>query len=281
MYDGALDDMGLITDPFTGSQYAFGAGNPVSNIENNGHTTCDQWGTCTATNTPVHVTSSQLGGPVSQAPVAVPITKNVIVQTNDPYYNSMIAAYNAYLKQCPACISEAHGNIAQQEWFWNNVCHPSQGQCHPQFVAALANVSPLTPSRDDQVFLIGGAFGASGFAEGALIPAAEEGGPGGNLFGPFNRRSAPQTDEEMTLARNGQLTELLGGVNRGSSFRSVDAHAGPLPAGKQGYEFYTPVEPSDSGEGTGYARWEGAPGVIEISSELVGIPIEVTSVDLP
>jgi RHS repeat-associated protein len=37
MYDGALDNMGLTTDPFTGSQYAFGAGNPVTNIENNGH----------------------------------------------------------------------------------------------------------------------------------------------------------------------------------------------------------------------------------------------------
>jgi RHS repeat-associated protein len=33
MYDGALDNMGLTTDPFAGSQYAFGAGNPVSNIE--------------------------------------------------------------------------------------------------------------------------------------------------------------------------------------------------------------------------------------------------------
>jgi RHS repeat-associated protein len=37
MYDGALADAGLATDPFTGSRYAFGAGNPVSNIELNGH----------------------------------------------------------------------------------------------------------------------------------------------------------------------------------------------------------------------------------------------------
>jgi hypothetical protein len=84
------------------------------------------------------------------------------------------------------------------------------------------------------------------------------------------------------LARDGQLTELQGGVNRGSSFRSVDAHAGPLPAGKQGYEFYTPVNPSDPGKWTGYARWvEGTPGVIEVSGEMVAIPINVTFVDLP
>ena len=84
------------------------------------------------------------------------------------------------------------------------------------------------------------------------------------------------------MARNGELTELQGGVNRASSFRSVDAHAGPLPTGKQGYEFYTSVEPSDSGEWTGYARWvEGAPGVIDISEETVAIPITATWWNLP
>src|SRR5690348_6185589 len=38
MYDGTLADMGLDADPFTGSRYAFGEGNPVSNIELDGHT---------------------------------------------------------------------------------------------------------------------------------------------------------------------------------------------------------------------------------------------------
>src|SRR5260370_6172729 len=37
MYNGALTDTGLSTDPFTGSRYTFGAGNPVSNIELDGH----------------------------------------------------------------------------------------------------------------------------------------------------------------------------------------------------------------------------------------------------
>ena len=41
MYDGALADMTLTTDPFTGNRYTFGAGNPVSNIELDGHTQCD------------------------------------------------------------------------------------------------------------------------------------------------------------------------------------------------------------------------------------------------
>ncbi|MFF1659494.1 DNRLRE domain-containing protein [Streptomyces sp. NPDC058255] len=37
MYTGALADMGLGADPFTGNRYAFGGGNPVSNVEIDGH----------------------------------------------------------------------------------------------------------------------------------------------------------------------------------------------------------------------------------------------------
>jgi len=37
MYNGALDDMSLGSDPLTGNRYAFGGGNPLSNIELDGH----------------------------------------------------------------------------------------------------------------------------------------------------------------------------------------------------------------------------------------------------
>ncbi|MFI2312596.1 golvesin C-terminal-like domain-containing protein [Streptomyces sp. CB00072] len=37
MYNGALSDMGLGSDPFTGNRYAFTGGNPVSNVELDGH----------------------------------------------------------------------------------------------------------------------------------------------------------------------------------------------------------------------------------------------------
>ncbi|HEX6454136.1 MAG TPA: hypothetical protein VF060_32325, partial [Trebonia sp.] len=40
MYDGATADMGLTADPFTGGAYAFGNGNPISNIEQDGHMAC-------------------------------------------------------------------------------------------------------------------------------------------------------------------------------------------------------------------------------------------------
>ncbi|GAA4491946.1 hypothetical protein GCM10023191_026770 [Actinoallomurus oryzae] len=37
LYNGALDDLALVSNPFTGNRYAFGGGNPFSNIEIDGH----------------------------------------------------------------------------------------------------------------------------------------------------------------------------------------------------------------------------------------------------
>ncbi|URN11925.1 hypothetical protein LUW77_09355 [Streptomyces radiopugnans] len=37
MYNGALADMSLGTDPFTSNRYAFTGGNPISRIELDGH----------------------------------------------------------------------------------------------------------------------------------------------------------------------------------------------------------------------------------------------------
>ncbi|WSP75557.1 DNA/RNA non-specific endonuclease [Streptomyces sp. NBC_01236] len=40
MYNGALADMGLGTDPYTGNRYAFTGGNPINRVEIDGH---DSW----------------------------------------------------------------------------------------------------------------------------------------------------------------------------------------------------------------------------------------------
>lgn len=44
MYNGALADVGLGSDPFTSNRYAFGAGNPISGIEFDGHILLDSPG---------------------------------------------------------------------------------------------------------------------------------------------------------------------------------------------------------------------------------------------
>ncbi|MET9515940.1 DNRLRE domain-containing protein [Streptomyces sp. NPDC002994] len=41
MYNGALADMNLASDPYTGNRYAFTSGNPTSRIELDGHDWCD------------------------------------------------------------------------------------------------------------------------------------------------------------------------------------------------------------------------------------------------
>ncbi|MFF4828063.1 DNRLRE domain-containing protein [Streptomyces sp. NPDC001312] len=46
MYNGALADMGLGADPYTGNRYAFTGGNPTSRAEYDGHTSCDITGMC-------------------------------------------------------------------------------------------------------------------------------------------------------------------------------------------------------------------------------------------
>jgi len=43
-YNGALADLNLTTDPWTGSRYAFGGGNPISNVEVDGHCVVDDSG---------------------------------------------------------------------------------------------------------------------------------------------------------------------------------------------------------------------------------------------
>jgi RHS repeat-associated protein len=56
MYNGALADMQLTTDPFTGNRYTFAAGNPITNIELDGHvpTMVGGGGSCPARGCPVY-----------------------------------------------------------------------------------------------------------------------------------------------------------------------------------------------------------------------------------
>jgi RHS repeat-associated protein len=65
MYDGALANMGLTADPFTGSPYAFGQGNPISNIELDGHMPCIAGGPCGSIQYLEHWSASQPATPAT------------------------------------------------------------------------------------------------------------------------------------------------------------------------------------------------------------------------
>ncbi|WP_245976525.1 RHS repeat-associated core domain-containing protein [Amycolatopsis palatopharyngis] len=48
-YNGALADLNMAADPWTGNRYAFTSGNPISGIEIDGHCFIDTRGNCTST----------------------------------------------------------------------------------------------------------------------------------------------------------------------------------------------------------------------------------------
>ena len=77
-YDGALSDLGLAADPFTGNRYAFGSGNPVSRIELDGHCWGPQW-TCDVAGGIVDTVTAPVTGMISSvtgagAAIACPST---------------------------------------------------------------------------------------------------------------------------------------------------------------------------------------------------------------
>ncbi|WP_158074084.1 golvesin C-terminal-like domain-containing protein [Micromonospora sp. CB01531] len=51
-YNGALADMNLGLNPFTGNRYAFGGGNPISMIEHDGHIPCEGAYSCSGDSSP-------------------------------------------------------------------------------------------------------------------------------------------------------------------------------------------------------------------------------------
>ena len=82
LYNGALSDLNLGTNPFTANRYGFGAGNPISNVEYDGHIPleCTQGYNCYA-NDEGRWTVSKRVGRVSRDPVPGP---------GDPGYDEFI-----------------------------------------------------------------------------------------------------------------------------------------------------------------------------------------------
>ena len=97
--------------------------------------------------------------------------------------------------------------------------------------------------------------------------------------GPYHRLASPtQTGE--TAAKQQQSGEVWGKGSRqaggGAGIPAVKAYDGPLPDGKQGVEFTTPVAPT-SGSRPGQSNWyQGSPGVKSVDDDTVSIPATVT-----
>ena len=73
--------------------------------------------------------------------------------------------------------------------------------------------------------------------------------------------------------------KICGGINRWSSWPSVDAYVGRLPAAVSGIEFETSTDP-DAGSAPGYARWSGPRTGVSIVGERACIEAIVRKVVL-
>ncbi|MBO0805372.1 MAG: RHS repeat-associated core domain-containing protein, partial [Nocardiopsaceae bacterium] len=111
-----------------------------------------------------------------------------------------------------------------------------------------------------------------------LAGCGDKGNPSPGEYGPFHRLTTPSQSGDIA-AKQVESQELWGQSARYSNIPAAKAYNGPLPPGKSGVEFYTPVAPTDTMGGIPglQATWyRGSPGVVDINDEWVKIPIRTT-----
>ena len=113
MYNGALADTGLSTDPFTGNRYTFGAGNPVSNIELDGHMPCISGGPCGSFQGLARWSSAQQNA----STVPVQISPHVDGNQGDPKAKALQAAWSWAVGQYGAATSPE-----REFTLWHDIC---------------------------------------------------------------------------------------------------------------------------------------------------------------
>lgn len=94
-------------------------------------------------------------------------------------------------------------------------------------------------------------------------------------FGPFHRKASPtqtRSDLEKQLASG----ELWGKPRRHGLFPAVKAHAGALPTGEQGVEFWTFQPPSDPWGPRLFWREAGQCVVIDTSKQIARLEIAIS-----
>jgi RHS repeat-associated protein len=155
MYGGALADMGLDSDPFTGSRYAFGDGNPISNIELDGHMFVGGGGSgCILCNSPL----TTMTGPTTGTPTGPMLTCMLI---------SLTCASTGGILQPPLISRNASGGVALPRGGLGGIDWGELGKAAGIFAAvaaAGAAIGALARSIADRVARSQGCFGQSGNA---------------------------------------------------------------------------------------------------------------------
>ena len=135
----------------------------------------------------------------------VQVSPHVVIETNSPYYTSMIEALDNLLSTNPGYASLlSKGNINTGDWVWNQACRAAgTGACSPLFMAQTTpggNTAPLNGT-----LFIGPAFGPAGFAVGSLVGSSSSSGSGGESGpGEGDAGGGPSIPDSTIIARGGQ-----------------------------------------------------------------------------
>jgi RHS repeat-associated protein len=228
MYDGALADAGLTTDPFTGSRYAFGGGNPISNIEYNGHDMiCGGEGICGSLQSfqpgganykAIQAQASQQtkasNGP-QKPPHLVSVSKYVDVLSNDPELSALRQAWANYVASQRGTPFPATPEV--QAMAWIAICSQHSGLCPGSFVAQenrIGTIGQFLPDPTAEVAILADAHGTQVSIPGLRLPPALLGmAATGNIgklarqFGVSTRqiRSAIESVKQAGLPRGGPV----------------------------------------------------------------------------
>jgi len=125
MYNGALADMNLATDPFTGNRYTFAAGNPISNIELDGHMFPGSGGCPPSGCTAPTSTSSGGGGGSGGCSGFFGCALHDITSAGAGAVNGIISIFTAPAASIAAGYSQAAGGLACGSYTAG--CDPGQG----------------------------------------------------------------------------------------------------------------------------------------------------------
>jgi RHS repeat-associated protein len=135
-YNGALADLNLGTNPWTGNRYAYGAGNPITNIEIDGHIFDVPGGGGGGSTFRAKPLADQNESPYLQ------ISPNVAVSKSDPYRDKMLVAWHNY-RQVYHVKGEPDFDVEIE--MWKNICNSDLDTCGEERAREFGRLSPIFP----------------------------------------------------------------------------------------------------------------------------------------
>jgi RHS repeat-associated protein len=230
-YDGALSDLRMAADPYTGNRYAFASGNPISRIELDGHCAVYQW-------------MCDVGGGIVDTATA-PVTAVI----------STITGAGAAIA-CPSAVGYASAGTACNG-VQDSVTTSVQNQYRD--LLDLGGAHGSIGWRAGQVIGAVGIPGAAGLSRAAAAAAARAAAR--RTAEATARRTATQTADRIAAARTVDNILPMGPASEKAwtVLNRVDAKGAPLPGYKGGKIFQNSQGRLPDTPGVTYREWDVNP----------------------